>query len=76
MESTKARKAVFAGSWYPSSASDCEREIEVFLTEGKNFKQGIENNWNAEQWEPKHSLVVWTRVTATDTINFTIEQIK
>jgi MEMO1 family protein len=26
----KARKAVFAGSWYPESASECEREIKEF----------------------------------------------
>jgi AmmeMemoRadiSam system protein B len=37
MKSAKVRKAVFAGSWYPSSASDCEREITGFLTEGKNL---------------------------------------
>ena len=37
MKSAKVRKAVFAGSWYPSSASDCEREISGFLAEGKNL---------------------------------------
>ena len=37
MKSAKVRKAVFAGSWYPSSASDCEREIAGFLAEGKNL---------------------------------------
>jgi MEMO1 family protein len=37
MKSAKIRKAVFAGSWYPSSASDCEREIAGFLAEGKNL---------------------------------------
>jgi MEMO1 family protein len=35
MKSTKTRRAVFAGSWYPSRASDCEREIKGFLAEGK-----------------------------------------
>jgi hypothetical protein len=35
MKSTKARRAVFAGSWYPSRASDCEREIKGFLAEGQ-----------------------------------------
>ncbi len=29
------RKADFAGSWYPSSASECEREIERFLKGGR-----------------------------------------
>ena len=37
MKSAKVRNAVFAGSWYPSSASDCEREIAGFLAEGKSF---------------------------------------
>ena len=37
MKSAKVRKAVFAGSWYPSSASDCEREIAGFLAEGKSI---------------------------------------
>ena len=37
MKSAKIRKAVFAGSWYPSSASDCEREIAGFLAEGKTL---------------------------------------
>lgn len=27
------RNAVFAGSWYPDSAADCEREIKAFLRE-------------------------------------------
>jgi hypothetical protein len=27
------RKAVFAGSWYPARASDCEKEIKSFLKE-------------------------------------------
>jgi AmmeMemoRadiSam system protein B len=29
----KARRADFAGNWYPSSASECEREIKFFLEE-------------------------------------------
>ncbi len=37
MKSAKVRKAVFAGSWYPSSASECEREITGFLAEGQNL---------------------------------------
>jgi len=40
------RKAVFAGSWYPASAADCEKEIRYFLNEAKpvskrNFVGGI-----------------------------------
>ena len=31
MRSANLRKAVFAGSWYPSSAAECEREIAGFL---------------------------------------------
>lgn len=37
MKSAKIRRAVFAGSWYPSGASDCEREIRAFLDEGKKI---------------------------------------
>jgi MEMO1 family protein len=37
MSFAKVRKAVFAGSWYPSRASECEREITGFLTEGKRL---------------------------------------
>ena len=37
MKSAKVRRAVFAGSWYPSSASECEREITGFLTEGRKL---------------------------------------
>lgn len=43
-----ARKAAFAGSWYPESAPACEREIKAFLEEGphgqpadKHFVGGI-----------------------------------
>jgi AmmeMemoRadiSam system protein B len=38
MKTSNVRKAMFAGSWYPSSASECEREINSFLAEGKNIK--------------------------------------
>ncbi len=31
----RAREAVFAGSWYPASALECEREIKAFIKEGK-----------------------------------------
>ena len=27
----KTRRAVFAGSWYPGSAGECEREIQKFI---------------------------------------------
>jgi len=37
MKSANVRRAVFAGSWYPSSAAECEREIAGFLAEGKNL---------------------------------------
>lgn len=30
-----ARKAIFAGSWYPETASGCEKEINRFLKEAK-----------------------------------------
>lgn len=29
----KIRKAIFAGSWYPGSAKDCETQIQAFLKE-------------------------------------------
>ena len=42
------RKAILAGSWYPGSASGCQREIESYLTEiqiqkdpGRTFIGGI-----------------------------------
>ena len=37
MKSTKVRKSVFAGSWYPARASESENEIKGFLQEGKNI---------------------------------------
>jgi AmmeMemoRadiSam system protein B len=38
MKSSNVRKAMFAGSWYPSGASECEREIAGFLEEGKDIQ--------------------------------------
>jgi AmmeMemoRadiSam system protein B len=35
MNSKDIRRAVFAGSWYPARASECEREINQFLKEGE-----------------------------------------
>jgi AmmeMemoRadiSam system protein B len=37
MKTSSIRKAMFAGSWYPASAAECEREITDFLTAGKNI---------------------------------------
>jgi hypothetical protein len=37
MKSKNIRRAVFAGSWYPARASDCEREINQFMKEGENL---------------------------------------
>lgn len=37
MTSTKLRRAVFAGSWYPSSPAECEKEIKGFLAEGQKL---------------------------------------
>jgi AmmeMemoRadiSam system protein B len=34
MQKKDTREAVFAGSWYPAGAADCEREINSFLAEG------------------------------------------
>jgi AmmeMemoRadiSam system protein B len=31
------RKAVFAGSWYPARAAECEKEIKSFLKEGEKI---------------------------------------
>jgi len=33
----KARKTVFAGSWYPESASECEKQIKEFIKDAKPF---------------------------------------
>ena len=37
MKSSNIRKAVFAGSWYPARASECEKEIKTFLQEGEKI---------------------------------------
>ncbi len=37
MTSANIRRAVFAGSWYPARASECEKEIKTFLKEGKKM---------------------------------------
>jgi len=44
----ETRKAAFSGSWYPESASECERQIKGFLTDtgiekitDRKFKGGI-----------------------------------
>jgi AmmeMemoRadiSam system protein B len=37
MKSTKLRRAVFAGSWYPSSEAECKKEIAAFIAEGKKM---------------------------------------
>jgi len=37
MKPTKLRRAVFAGSWYPAGAAECEKEIAGFLDEGKKM---------------------------------------
>ncbi|MGD9237192.1 MAG: AmmeMemoRadiSam system protein B [Desulfobacterales bacterium] len=37
MTSTKLRRAMFAGSWYPSSPAECEKEINKFLEAGRQL---------------------------------------
>ena len=37
MKSTYLRKASFAGSWYPSSADECEKQIEGFLADSQKM---------------------------------------
>ena len=37
MQSAEVRRSVFAGSWYPAKASDCELEIKGFLEEGQSL---------------------------------------
>ena len=37
MTTKQVRRAMFAGSWYPADPSDCEREIQHFLQEGKSI---------------------------------------
>jgi len=38
MKTPNVRRAMFAGSWYPSSAAGCESEIAGFLAEAGNFQ--------------------------------------
>lgn len=38
MKSTAIRQPVFAGSWYPAGATDCEQEIKGFLAEGRRLE--------------------------------------
>jgi len=38
VNTSNVRRTMFAGSWYPSSASECEREITCFLAEGRNIQ--------------------------------------
>jgi len=38
MKTSNVRKAMFAGSWYPSSAAECQKEISRFLEEGQTIK--------------------------------------
>lgn len=35
MNTITVRKAVFAGTWYPDNADDCEREIQQFLAQAE-----------------------------------------
>jgi len=44
------------------------------IPEGKDFRQGIETDW--DRWEPKSSLIVWVRTSSEDTITFRIEMVK
>ncbi|MGD9306459.1 MAG: AmmeMemoRadiSam system protein B [Desulfobacterales bacterium] len=37
MKSKNIRPAVFAGSWYPAGASECEHEINQFIKEGEDL---------------------------------------
>jgi len=39
----KVRKAVFAGSWYPDTASGCEKEIRSFIRAGERDASRIES---------------------------------
>jgi len=38
MNSTKVRRPVFAGSWYPARASECERKIRSYIQQGSADK--------------------------------------
>jgi predicted class III extradiol MEMO1 family dioxygenase len=38
MKTANVRKAMFAGSWYPASAAECEKDINRFLEEGQNIQ--------------------------------------
>ena len=58
MKSSNVRKAMFAGSWYPLDAAECEREIVGFLAEGKRIKPPDRLHLVIVQLQPK------TRVTS------------
>jgi AmmeMemoRadiSam system protein B len=36
---------MFAGSWYPDTANECERQINTFLKEGQTYEPLPEKNW-------------------------------
>jgi len=44
------------------------------IAQGKDFRQGIETGW--DKWEPKSSLVIWTRCSFEQEVTFTIEMVK
>lgn len=39
------REAMFSGSWYPSGAADCERQINTFLKEDHDKSSPAETHW-------------------------------
>jgi hypothetical protein len=39
------RKSILAGSWYPATASECEREINAFVKEFEGIKEKPENTF-------------------------------
>ena len=39
------RKSILAGSWYPATASECEREINAFIKEFKGIKEIPDNEF-------------------------------
>ena len=41
----KTRTAMFAGSWYPDNANACEKQISVFLEEGRKKRPSSDRHW-------------------------------
>ena len=78
----QARKAVFAGSWYPGRPAECEREISSFVADmekkpstGKpwvaDFRDPILRNYDGLGWALLHCLFRRQLRSASTLVNVT-----